>query len=162
MEESTQGKKRTVAPLKLFGKENTPETWAMANMNMIIHDMEGQIEIGDTFKNPKFRNKLGKLRTFDRDGSNRDVRACCEKFVREELRESRLVDEREPKKRQRDGDRREQHDETRRAHDQDVVREATDRIRTRLRRERHREAEHPDRGEHQHPTDDHHHRRGRQ
>ena len=27
----------------------------MANMNMIIHDMEGQIEIGDTFKNPKFR-----------------------------------------------------------------------------------------------------------
>jgi type I restriction enzyme M protein len=27
------------APLKLFGQENTPETWAMANMNMIIHDM---------------------------------------------------------------------------------------------------------------------------
>ncbi len=37
----------------------------MANMNMIIHDMEGEIEIGDTFKNPKFR-KSGKLRTFDR------------------------------------------------------------------------------------------------
>ncbi len=37
----------------------------MANMNMIIHDMEGQIEIGDTFKNPKFRQN-GKLRTFDR------------------------------------------------------------------------------------------------
>jgi type I restriction enzyme M protein len=33
----------------------------MANMNMIIHDMEGQIEIGDTFKNPKFRNKQGAL-----------------------------------------------------------------------------------------------------
>jgi type I restriction enzyme M protein len=33
------------------------ETWAMANMNMIIHDMEGQIEIGDTFKNPKFRER---------------------------------------------------------------------------------------------------------
>lgn len=65
MEESTKGKKRTVAPLKLFGQEFTPETWAMANMNMIIHDMEGQIEIGDTFKNPKFRSK-GKLRTFDR------------------------------------------------------------------------------------------------
>lgn len=29
------------APLKLFGQEFTPETWAMANMNMIIHDMEG-------------------------------------------------------------------------------------------------------------------------
>ncbi|MEX2606471.1 MAG: class I SAM-dependent DNA methyltransferase [Kiritimatiellia bacterium] len=53
------------APLKLFGQEYTSETWAMANMNMIIHDMEGEIEIGDTFKNPKFR-KQGKLRTFDR------------------------------------------------------------------------------------------------
>jgi type I restriction enzyme M protein len=41
----------------------------MANMNMIIHDMEGQIEIGDTFKNPKFR-KNGKLRTFDRVVAN--------------------------------------------------------------------------------------------
>ena len=74
MEESTRGrnagKKRTVAPLKLFGQENTPETWAMANMNMIIHDMEGQIEIGDTFKNPKFRTKQGKLRTFDRVVAN--------------------------------------------------------------------------------------------
>ncbi|GAB6058529.1 hypothetical protein JCM31598_16460 [Desulfonatronum parangueonense] len=42
----------------------------MANMNMIIHDMEGEIEIGDTFKNPKFRNKQGKLRTFDRVVAN--------------------------------------------------------------------------------------------
>ena len=58
------------APLKLFGQEFTPETWAMANMNMIIHDMEGQIEIGDTFKNPKFRNKQGRLRTFDRVVAN--------------------------------------------------------------------------------------------
>ncbi len=58
------------APLKLFGQEYIPETWAMANMNMIIHDMEGQIEIGDTFKNPKFRDKSGKLRTFDRVVAN--------------------------------------------------------------------------------------------
>lgn len=42
----------------------------MAYMNMIIHDMEGQIEIGDTFKNPKFRDKGGKLRTFDRVVAN--------------------------------------------------------------------------------------------
>ncbi len=41
-------------PLKLYGQEYIPQTWAMANMNMIIHDMEGQIEIGDTFRNPKF------------------------------------------------------------------------------------------------------------
>jgi type I restriction enzyme M protein len=71
MEENAKGKKRTkesetkFPPLKLFGQEYTAETWAMANMNMIIHDMEGEIEIGDTFKNPKFR-KSGKLRTFDR------------------------------------------------------------------------------------------------
>ena len=58
-------------PLKLFGQEYIPETWAMANMNMIIHDMEGRIEIGDTFKNPKFRaEKSGKLRTFDRVVAN--------------------------------------------------------------------------------------------
>ena len=25
----------------------------MANMNMIIHDMEGEIQIGDTFRKPK-------------------------------------------------------------------------------------------------------------
>lgn len=58
------------APLKLFGQEYVADTWAMANMNMIIHDMEGEIEIGDTFKNPKFRNKQGRLRTFDRVVAN--------------------------------------------------------------------------------------------
>ena len=67
MEANMQAARQTkYAPLKLFGQEYVPETWAMANMNMIIHDMEGQIEIGDTFKNPKFRaEKSGKLRTFD-------------------------------------------------------------------------------------------------
>jgi type I restriction enzyme M protein len=64
MEQAATGTKP--AALKLYGQEYVPETWAMANMNMIIHDMEGQIEIGDTFKNPKFRDKRGKLRTFDR------------------------------------------------------------------------------------------------
>ena len=72
MEAKMQTAKQTkYAPLKLFGQEYIPETWAMANMNMIIHDMEGQIEIGDTFKNPKFRaEKNGKLRTFDRVVAN--------------------------------------------------------------------------------------------
>jgi len=68
MEDLSDAKKP--APLKLFGQEYTADTWAMANMNMIIHDMEGEIEIGDTFKNPKFRNKQGKLRTFDRVVAN--------------------------------------------------------------------------------------------
>jgi type I restriction enzyme M protein len=57
--------KKSYAPLQLYGQEYTPETWAMANMNMIIHDMQGQIEIGDSFKNPKFR-KGNRLQTFDR------------------------------------------------------------------------------------------------
>lgn len=72
MEEKMKAaKKKKFAPLKLHGQEYVPETWAMANMNMIIHDMEGQIEIGDTFKNPKFRaGKSGKLRTFDRVVAN--------------------------------------------------------------------------------------------
>lgn len=57
------------APLQLYGQEYIAGTWAMANMNMIIHDMEGQLELGDTFKNPKFRAQ-GKLRTFDRVVTN--------------------------------------------------------------------------------------------
>ena len=57
------------APLKLHGQEYVPETWAMANMNMIIHDMEGTIEIGDTFRTPKFR-KHNRLQTFDRVVAN--------------------------------------------------------------------------------------------
>lgn len=56
--------RKSYAPLKLFGQEYIAENWAMANMNMIIHDMEGQIEIGDTFKNPRFR-KGNRLQTFD-------------------------------------------------------------------------------------------------
>lgn len=61
--------KTKYAPLKMYGQEYVATTWAMANMNMIIHDMEGEIEIGDTFKNPKFRTR-NKLQTFDRVVSN--------------------------------------------------------------------------------------------
>ena len=64
-----RGAGNSAAPLKLFGQEYVPETWAMANMNMIIHDMEGKIEIGDAFKNPKFRVR-GRLRRFDRVVAN--------------------------------------------------------------------------------------------
>jgi type I restriction enzyme M protein len=69
MEEKSNSKKAKQAPLKLFGQEYIGNTWAMANMNMIIHDMEGKIEIGDTFRSPKFRDK-GKLSTFDRVVAN--------------------------------------------------------------------------------------------
>ena len=65
---SAAGKKKS-APLRLHGQEYVAETWAMANMNMIIHDMEGQIELGDTFKNPKF-HKGNRLQIFDRVVAN--------------------------------------------------------------------------------------------
>src|SRR5947209_5292224 len=61
--------KSKYAPLKMHGQEYVATTWAMANMNMIIHDMEGTIEIGDTFKSPKFRVR-NRLQTFDRLVSN--------------------------------------------------------------------------------------------
>jgi len=64
-----QSERKKFAPLKLFGQEYIPQTWAMANMNMIIHDMEGQIEIGDTFRIPKFRENSA-LMTFDRIVAN--------------------------------------------------------------------------------------------
>ncbi|MBP7055678.1 MAG: SAM-dependent DNA methyltransferase [Candidatus Omnitrophica bacterium] len=57
-------KSKKYSPLKLYGQESIPTTWAMANMNMVIHDMEGEIEIGNTMLDPKFR--VGnKLRRFD-------------------------------------------------------------------------------------------------
>jgi len=61
--------KKNFAPLKLYGQEFLVNTWAMANMNMIIHDMEGEIEIGDTMRHPKFKEK-GKLKSFDRITAN--------------------------------------------------------------------------------------------
>jgi type I restriction enzyme M protein len=57
------------APLQLNGQEFTPSTWAMSKMNMVIHDMEGEIEIGDTLKNPKFRDG-NSLQKFDRVVAN--------------------------------------------------------------------------------------------
>lgn len=56
--------KTRYAPLKLYGQEFIGTTWAMANMNMVIHDMEGTIEIGDTMGTPKFKTG-NKLRKFD-------------------------------------------------------------------------------------------------
>jgi Type I restriction-modification system methyltransferase subunit len=63
-----EGEKK-YSPLKLYGQEFIGNTWAMAKMNMVIHDMEGDIEIGDTMKKPKFRNG-NRLRRFDRVVAN--------------------------------------------------------------------------------------------
>ena len=56
--------KKISKPLRLYGQEQNYVTYAMAKMNMIIHDMEGNIAIGDTLRNPKFLEG-SVLKTFD-------------------------------------------------------------------------------------------------
>jgi len=56
--------KKISKPLRLYGQEQNYVTYAMAKMNMIIHDMEGDIAIGDTLRNPKFLEG-SILKTFD-------------------------------------------------------------------------------------------------
>lgn len=53
------------APLRLYGQEINPATFAMARMNAVIHDMEADIRLGDTMRNPAFRDAAGRLMTFD-------------------------------------------------------------------------------------------------
>jgi type I restriction enzyme M protein len=60
VKESVKSLKR---PLRLYGQELNHVTYAIAKMNTIIHDMEGEIAIGDTFRSPKFLNG-SKLKRF--------------------------------------------------------------------------------------------------
>ena len=52
-------------PLKLYGQELQAESYAVAHMNAIIHDMEVEIERGDTMINPKFKTATGQIATHD-------------------------------------------------------------------------------------------------
>lgn len=52
-------------PLKLAGQELQAESFAVAKMNGIIHDMNIELQRGDTMINPKFRSPDGRLKTFD-------------------------------------------------------------------------------------------------
>ena len=52
-------------PLKLYGQELTGSSYAIARMNMVIHDMEGEIVRGNSMTNPKFRETDASLRKFD-------------------------------------------------------------------------------------------------
>ena len=52
-------------PLKLYGQELQAESYAVAQMNGIIHDMEVEIERGDTMINPKFKTATGQIATHD-------------------------------------------------------------------------------------------------
>jgi type I restriction enzyme M protein len=51
-------------PLKLFAQEQNSDSFAITRMNMVLHDMEGEIARGDTMKNPKFLEGAS-LRGFD-------------------------------------------------------------------------------------------------
>jgi type I restriction enzyme M protein len=52
-------------PLKLYGQELTGSSYAIARMNTVIHDMEGEIVRGNSMTNPKFKETDASLRKFD-------------------------------------------------------------------------------------------------
>ena len=52
-------------PLKLYGQELTAESYAVAQMNAIIHDMDVEMARGDTMINPKFKTADSRIRTYD-------------------------------------------------------------------------------------------------
>ena len=52
-------------PLKLSGQELQADSYGIAHMNAIIHDMEVQIERGDTMINPKFKDARGRITGHD-------------------------------------------------------------------------------------------------
>ena len=54
-----------VAPLKLYGQEINPTTFAMARMNAFIHEMEAEIAVGDTMRIPAFTHNDGSLMQFN-------------------------------------------------------------------------------------------------
>lgn len=53
--------------IRLFGQEDVWNTWAIANINMILHGLDARIEKGDTLLDPKFKEEDNELsiRTFD-------------------------------------------------------------------------------------------------
>lgn len=57
-------KNKNPKELFLFGQEMEPETWTMAKINMILHDMEADIQQGDSMADPKFLSGSS-LRRFD-------------------------------------------------------------------------------------------------
>jgi type I restriction enzyme M protein len=70
-------------PLKLYGQELTGSSYAIARMNMVIHDMEGEIVRGNSMTNPKFRTPDGSLREFDIVVANPMWNQPCETSVYE-------------------------------------------------------------------------------
>ncbi len=55
--------------IRLFGQETIWNTWAIANINMLLHGLDAKVEQGNTIKDPKFKEGDG-IRRFDRVGAN--------------------------------------------------------------------------------------------
>ncbi|MDF2854645.1 MAG: methylase [Neobacillus sp.] len=53
--------------IRLFGQEDVWNTWAIANINMILHGLDASIKKGDTLRDPKFTEEDNDLaiKTFD-------------------------------------------------------------------------------------------------
>lgn len=64
------GEERTAEPLQFRGQEILPSTFAMARMNVFIHQMEASIRLGDTMVNPAFLTDDGALQRFDLIAAN--------------------------------------------------------------------------------------------
>jgi len=64
------GEDAQLAPLRFYGQEINPATFAMARMNAFIYDMEAEIAIGDTMSRPAFTYPDGSLRRFNRVTAN--------------------------------------------------------------------------------------------
>ncbi len=61
----THPDQKSQAP-QIYGQELTPTTYAMAKMNAFLHDFIGaDIQIGDTFRNPRFIENSSSLQRFD-------------------------------------------------------------------------------------------------
>ena len=52
-------------PLRLYGQELQADSYAVSQMNAIIHDMDVRIERGDTMINPKFKDAAGRIAGHD-------------------------------------------------------------------------------------------------
>ncbi len=63
--DETHPDEKSQAP-RIYGQELTPTTYAMAKMNAFLHDfISADIQIGDTFRNPRFAADNSKLQRFD-------------------------------------------------------------------------------------------------
>ncbi len=59
------GDEPNIKPLKFYGQEILASTYAMAKMNIFLHDMEAEIKLGDTMKRPAFTKRDSSLKKFD-------------------------------------------------------------------------------------------------